>query len=395
MANKNFVFSERVNLQYILDNRLSYSAIDVARILDKSRSTIYYELANFKEEKHNDFNNFSFSANSVPKKLYCERLKRFPFVCNGCSKANKHCSYDKCLYDAYAAQDKAHKLLVNTRKDIKKKKVTAKCLNNSVVPLIKDGLSIHVAKNSVNNCPYSESTIRRYIENGEVDAKRIDLPRAVRFRVKKTYNYKTPKLDINVLNGRTYDDYKKYLKTHHKLKIVQVDSVIGKSNDKTALLTIYFCRSKLQIGILYNKKHSSISNILANLLALGAKYNLNLFDVILTDNGSEFKTLWQLESQFFVKVFYCDPYASYQKAGCEKNHGFIRRIIPKSHSLDKYNQDEINEFFSHINSYPRASLANRSPYDLFTLEYNSIILSDLSLFKIPTSKIKLIYRIKH
>lgn len=395
MANKNFVFSERVKLQYILDNRLSYSAIDVARILDKSRSTIYYELANFKEEKHDDFNNFSFGSNGIQRKINCEKLKRFPFVCNGCTKSNKHCSYDKSLYNAYTAQNKAHKLLVDTRKDTKKKKETANRLNKSVVPLIKDGLSIHVAKNSVSNYSYSESTIRRYIENGEVNAKRIDLPRAVRFRVKKSYNYKTPKLDINVLNGRTYDDYKKYLKTHRKLKIVQVDSVIGKSNDKTALLTIYFCRSKLQIGILYNKKHSSISNILANLLALGVKYNLNLFDVILTDNGSEFKTLWELESQFFVKVFYCDPYASYQKAGCEKNHGFIRRIIPKSVSLDKYNQDEINEFFSHINSYPRASLANRSPYDLFTLEYNSIILSDLSLFKIPVSKIKLKYQIKH
>lgn len=394
MANKNFIFSERVKLQYILDNRLSYSAIDVARILDKSRSTIYYELANFKEEKHNNFNDFQFSTNAN-NKLACERLNRFPFVCNGCAKSNKHCSYEKCLYNAYTAQDKAHKLLVNTRKDTKKKKETANKLNKSVVPLIKDGVSIHVAKTSVSNCSYSESTIRRYIENGEVNAKRIDLPRAVRFRLKKSYNYKTPKLDINVLNGRTYDDYKEYIKTHRKLKIVQIDSVIGKTNDKTALLTIYFCRSKLQIGILYNKKHSSICNILANLLTLGIKYNLNLFDVILTDNGSEFKTLWQLESQFFVKVFYCDPYASYQKAGCEKNHGFIRRIIPKSHSLDKYNQDEINEFFSHINSYPRASLANRSPYDLFTLEYNSIILSDLSLFKIPVSKIKLKYQIKH
>lgn len=395
MANKNFLFSERVKLEYILDNRLSYSAIDIARILDKSRSTIYYELANFKENKHDNSNNFSFGSNNNAYRLTCEKLKKFPFVCNGCPKENKHCSYDKCLYNAYSAQDKAHKLLVNTRKDTKSKRETAKKINNSVVPLIKDGISIHVAKTSVNNCPYSESTIRRYIENGEVNAKRIDLPRAVRFRVKKSYNYKTPKLDINVLNGRTYNDYKEYIKNHNKLKIIQVDSVIGKANDKTALLTIYFCRSKLQLGILYNKKHSNVTNILAELLALGAKYHLNLFDVILTDNGSEFKNLWQLESQFFVKVFYCDPYASYQKAGCEKNHGFIRRIIPKSVSLDKYNQNEINEFFSHINSYPRASLANRSPYDLFTLEYNSIILSDISIIKIPVSKIKLKYQIKH
>ena len=393
MANENFKFAERVKFQYILDNRHSSSALEIARILDKSRNTIYYEIKHFSESSHNKFNDFNLNG-SFNVKMKCEKLCRFPFVCNGCEKEKKHCSFDKNVYDAYIAQNKAHKLLVDSRTDIESKKIRAKNINNSVVPLILDGLSIHVALNSVNNCKVSESTIRRYIESNLVKAKRIDLPRASRFRVKKEYKYKTPKLDINVLNGRTFDDYKAYMNSHKHLRVIQVDSVIGKLNDKTALLTIYFCNSKLQIGYLYNKKRSNVCDILSDLYVLGKKHNLNLFDVILTDNGSEFKTLWQLEHQFMVKVFYCDPYASYQKAECEKNHGFIRRIIPKSKSLDNYTQDEIEEFFSHINSYPRASLKDKSPYDLFTLEYNSIILSDLNIIKIPISKVKLKYRIK-
>ena len=394
MANTNFLFSERVKFQYILDNRLLLNAIDVATDLNKSRSTIYYELRNFSFKKHDNRNDFSLSTVKI-EKIECPRLKRFPFVCNGCPKSKGHCRFDKNIYDAYIAQNKAHKLLVNTRSDTFNSRKTAKVLNKTVIPLIKNGSSIHVAKENVNDCPFSESTIRRYIEAGLVDAKRLDLPRAVRFRVKKEYKYDTPKLDINALNGRTYDDYKRYIVDHPKSKVIEIDSVIGKRNDKTALLTIYFKGLKFQFGFLYNKKHSRINDYIVNLYCLGRKFNINLFDVVLTDNGTEFKTLYQIESQIYVKVFYCDPYASYQKAECEKNHGFFRRIVPKSKSLDKFNQEEINDIFSHINSYPRASLANRSPYDLFTLEYNSIILSDVSIIKIPVSKIKLKYQIKH
>ena len=389
MDNKNFVFSERVKFQYILDNRLLLNAIDVARDLNKSRSTIYYELKNFSLIKHNTYNDFN--LNGVIRKAKCSKLNRFPFVCNGCPKYSQRCSFDKNVYDAYIAQDKAHKQLVNTRTNTSNSRKTVKVLNSTVIPLIKDGISIHVAKNSVNNCPYSESTIRRYIESGLVNAKRIDLPRAVRFRVKKEYKYDTPKLDINALNGRTYDDFKKYIEDHPNARIIELDSVVGKRNDKTALLTIYFRDLKFQFGFLYNKKHSKVNDYVVNLYCLARKYYIDLFDVILTDNGSEFKTLYQIESQIYTKVFYCDPYASYQKAECEKNHGFFRRIVPKSKSLDKFNQEEINDIFSHINSYPRASLNNKSPYDLFTLRYNSIILDELGICLIPVSKIRLKY----
>ena len=119
-----------------------------------------------------------------------------------------------------------------------------------------------------------------------------------------------------------------------------------------------------------------------------------MFDVVLADNGSEFKTLYEIEDQIFTKVFYCDPYASYQKGECEKNHGFFRRIVFKGKSLNTFTQEEINEIFSHINSYPRASLNKSSPYDLFAQEYNSIILDELEIIKIPVSKIRLKQYIK-
>ena len=73
---------------------------------------------------------------------------------------------------------------------------------------------------------------------------------------------------------------------------------------------------------------------------LGTEAMLSLCTVILTDNGSEFKNPahleWNLAGKRRTNLFYCDPMASWQKGRLEKNHTFIRYIIPKGHSMEGF-----------------------------------------------------------
>ena len=62
-------------------------------------------------------------------------------------------------------------------------------------------------------------------------------------------------------------------------------------------------------------------------------------------------------------VFYCRPYAPYQKGACERNHVLVRFIHYKGWSFDELTQEDINMLFSHINSYPRQSLNGKTPYE--------------------------------
>ena len=370
--NKHLTFEQRVQLEYMLNTNTYGGATKLAKKFDVARNTIYYEIKKAMVIKRSSSELYG-TRSSVD---FCERLRRFPFVCNGCVKTS--CTHRSRFYKAYVSDNESNKLLHSSRinKDIRKRNI--KILNESVCPLIKNGVSIEIAVNSVNNCDLSVSTIRRYIELGLLTAKRIDLPRAVRFRAKKEYNYKTPPLDINILYGRTYNDYLKYMTMYPKSRVIQLDSVIGKSSDKYAILTIFFKNSKLQLGKLYHRKNNNVIEILRKLYKVGIDNNEKLFDVVLADNGTEFKTLHNLEKDeegnTICKVFFCDPYRSCQKAECEKNHGFFRRILAKGKSLDLYNQENIDEIFSHINSYPRTSLKNKSPFEIFNLEYNPIIL---------------------
>jgi len=381
-----FTFKDRVKLQYNLDNNYNLSAVLLAKILNKSRNSIYYEIkTNMSITKAKD----SFVGNNG---YVCPKLTSFPFVCNGCP--NTRCSHRCKFYDAYIADSKAKKTLTSSRSDTANKRRNIKIINSDVCKLINSGQSIYVAINA-SNCPLSESTIRRYINNDLVDTKRHNLPKAIRFKTKKEYNYShSYGIDINILNGRTYADYKEYVDNTPFINIIQVDSIIGKRNDSKAILTVYFVESKLQLGFLYDRKHPSVVNILSNLLKVGKNRGFELFNVVLADNGSEFKSLYKLEidndtGELLCKTFYTDPYRSCQKAECERNHGLFRRVIPKGRSFNTLSQEELDDIFSNINSYPRSSLKGKTPYELFSAEYNSIILSDLNIVQISNTNVNL------
>lgn len=56
--------------------------------------------------------------------------------------------------------------------------------------------------------------------------------------------------------------------------------------------------------------------------------------------------------------------ASWQKASIEKNHEFIRYVLPKGSSFDNFTQWDTTKLASHINSTARASLNGLAPIQL-------------------------------
>ena len=67
----------------------------------------------------------------------------------------------------------------------------------------------------------------------------------------------------------------------------------------------------------------------------------------------------------------------------------IRRVLPKGTSFDELIQDDIDLMMSHINSYARKKLANRSPYQLFSSFFGEDLLKKLRIKQIPPNDINL------
>lgn len=118
---------------------------------------------------------------------------------------------------------------------------------------------------------------------------------------------------------------------------------------------------------------------------------LDLFPVLLTDNGGEFTNPAAIEydrqGNQRTRMFYCDPGVPSQKGSCENNHEMIRRCIPKGIDIGQYTQEQISLMMSHINSYTRPNLGNKSPYDVFAFQYGQKILDVFGLKRIPADEI--------
>lgn len=88
---------------------------------------------------------------------------------------------------------------------------------------------------------------------------------------------------------------------------------------------------------------------------------------ITTDNGCELAAhelltkLLRRKSLPDVKVYFADPYASWQKGAVEDINGLIRQYIPKGANFDDFSDDAILEIQRKLNRRPREKLQFQSP----------------------------------
>ena len=81
--------------------------------------------------------------------------------------------------------------------------------------------------------------------------------------------------------------------------------------------------------------------------------------------------------------------ASYQKPRVEKNHEYIRYVIPKGKSFNNRTQEDITLMLNHINSTARTSLNENTPFKLTKMLLDSSLLYNLSLKHIHADEVHL------
>ena len=125
---------------------------------------------------------------------------------------------------------------------------------------------------------------------------------------------------------------------------------------------------------------------------IGIEEYKKLFEVILTDNGSEFfnpMSIEKVKGEKVTNVFYCDPGASWQKGAIEKNHEYIRYILPKGRSFDNLTEDQVNKIKSHINSVSRDSLKGKTPYEVIEPIIAKETLKKLGIERVKADEVNL------
>ena len=86
---------------------------------------------------------------------------------------------------------------------------------------------------------------------------------------------------------------------------------------------------------------------------------------ITIDNGIEFEKICFLASWIKAHIYFCEPYASYQRGTNENINGLIRRTWKKGTDFNEISNKELNEVVNLINKMPRKIFNWRTSIELF------------------------------
>ena len=387
---KHLSFEDRCVIEEFLNHNFNFTKI--SNRLQKNRTCISKEVL-----KHR------FLRGTASADRPCCFESKPPYVCNGCDKFN-HCKRQKYSYSSHIAFNEYKQVLITSRTNLNITKEQIVSINEIISPLM-------IYKNhSVNQVyiehsdllPFSKTTFYKYIDLGILNVRNIDLPRKVKWKLKKEYDYHKDKVDTSIKVGRFYTDFKDYMEFHPNASIVEMDTVIGTQGGKggNCFLTLLFRQFNFMlIYLMPYKKSVYVNEVFNDLKALlGIDEFKRLFEVILTDNGTEFSDPESIEfdmntGEKICSLFYCDTNCSWQKGSIEKNHEYIRYILPKGTSFASLTQDDCFLIASHINSTPRLSLNNHSPYDSILLFLGQNNIDKLKIKKIDYNDIDLSYRL--
>lgn len=246
-------------------------------------------------------------------------------------------------------------------------------MDDLITKLVKKGQPLtNIYAEHQNEMPVCLRTLYNYIDDGELTIKNIDLRRKTGYKQRgKGHQPSLGFANMEFRQCRTYADFEYAMKIKFtEDEVVEKDTVKGVREQGKRLLTMIFRKNNVMLLFLMpDGKAESVKRVFDYLEAgLGMDVFRRLFPVILTDNGSEFKKVDELELteelEYRTSIYYCDPMASWQKGCIEKNHEFIRYAIPKKKSLNPYTPEDITLLMNHINSVKRPGLGNKCPYEL-------------------------------
>lgn len=332
---------------------------------------------------------------SFYKPRECEKLTKPPYVCNGCSRRGS-CMMDRKIYSSKYAQDTYENLRTTSREGINQTPESIQKLDNLLTPLIKKGQSIaHIYASHAEDIACSRRTIYTYIDSGVFEVRNIDLRRKVVYKPRKKKTTTSIK-DRAFRKERGYKEFQEYIDKNKPTYIVEMDTVEGAKGTKACFLTMLFRNCNLMLMFLLKEQTQEEVNRIFDYLTevLGIELFQKLFGVILTDNGHEFQDRWNLEcdvnGEIRTRIYYCDPNRSDQKGALEKNHEYIRYVLPKGTSFEHLNEETTLLLLNHINSEKRDSLNGHSPYEVSRILLDNKLHDALGLVEIPADEVTLI-----
>lgn len=307
----------------------------------------------------------------------CDKLKRWPYVCTNCKLRYKECPFVKFRYDAKIAQKKADANLINSRKGIDLDSEGFNKIDSIIKKGTDENKSIYQIKiQNKDTIDKSVTTLYRYINNGYLTTKRIDLPYAVKYKKRKhnkKYEYSDNKIDRS---NHTYLDYLSYIHKNPRVNVWQLDFLGAIKTDSKNILSFILPDVHFTLlDIITNPDSNKVVKFFDDLEEkIGTQSFIDLIPVILTDRDPCFSDIQgicfsKITGEERCKLFFCDPYVSNQKPNVENINKQIRKFFPKGKTVEYHTNDSVKKHNITLINTPIKSLDSYTPRDAFITVY--------------------------
>ena len=204
----------------------------------------------------------------------------------------------------------------------------------------------------------SRDTIERFIRS--VHGRRLEYQLKV-LKQKRRRRKKRPPTES--LGKRTsIADRPSVITNRERVGDVEADFIVSGKTGIGYLLTVV--DRKIRVGFIRKLLPVTIANMEA--VFLDVKDSFPELLSITTDNDLLFRHHQRLEALLGIPIYFCDPYASWQKGSIENLNKHVRKYIPKGVNISQYGNEYIQFIEHRLNSRFMSVLGYHTPTECLT-----------------------------
>ncbi|MFD1130581.1 IS30 family transposase [Paenibacillus provencensis] len=151
----------------------------------------------------------------------------------------------------------------------------------------------------------------------------------------------------------------------------ELDTVVsGRGKSKGCVATFIERKTRL-----YNAIQMPDRTALSIEIAFGvaaSQYPTAAFQTATADRGKEFACYANLEATHGVKVYFADPYSSWQRGSNENANGLLREFFPKGTDFAQITDESLEQAIDLINHRPRKCLGWKTAHESFSEELSHL-----------------------
>jgi IS30 family transposase len=203
--------------------------------------------------------------------------------------------------------------------------------------------------------PYvSRDTIEEYIRSVHGRQLEYDL-KALK---QKNHNRRTKRRPIESLDRRTsIDDRPSVITNRERVGDVEADFIVSGKSGSGYLLTVV--DRKIRYGFVRKLMPVTIAAMEQTFLDMRRQFPE--LTSVTTDNDILFRHHERLARLLGVPIYFCDPYASWQKGSIENLNKHVRKYIPKGADISQYNEHYLQFVETRLNSRFMSVIGYKTP----------------------------------